>query len=127
MIVEASSLNNVPEEDSKSGRSGANKTASNIEMPSMLNQVGDTMSQTSEYNSKTRLEDVSNEIFFLERETADLNRQYKELLAKSRESNSAAVLSSLRTDLNNIARVLEEKSEKLFELKKQQQLALKSY
>ncbi len=123
------------DDDSKLARVGVaaagNRTNSNMEAPSMINQ-GDVSSQISaDYVSagtkqKGQLEEVSNEIFFLERDIADLNRQYKDMLAKSQESSSATVLSNLRIDLNNIARLLEEKSEKLFELKKQQQLALKT-
>ncbi len=110
-------------------RSGTNRTVS-IDVPSVLNQVGDSISQASDSTRPKDghgLEEVSNEIFFLERETADLGRQYKELLARSQESGSVAAISTLRSDLNNISRVLEERNEKLFELKKQQQLALKSF
>lgn len=54
-----------------------------------------------------------------EQELSDLNNQYKELLIKSQESTNANLLSKLRVDLNNIAKLIEEKSEKMFELKKQ--------
>ena len=97
-----------------------------------LPQPQEHMSRMADYSAnvntkpKEQLEDVSNEMFYLEREIADLNRQYKELLSKSKESTNSSTLTNLRIDLNNIARLLEEKSERLFELKRQQQLALKS-
>ena len=80
----------------------------------------------SEAPKATNIDEISNEIFYLEREIADLTRQYKDLLAQSQSSSNATTLSNMRADLSNIARLLEEKSERLFELKKQQQLALRA-
>jgi len=106
----------------------ANKTIAPIEVVSYANP--DSISQLSEYTmtNKTKggLDEISNEIFFLERDIADLNRQYKEMLTKSNDPGSEKIASNIRIDLNHIARLLEEKSERLFELRKQQQLALKS-
>ena len=89
------------------------------------------LSQSQDYATSTKakaggLEEISNEIFFLEREIADLNRQYKELLTKSQDPENEKAAANIRVDLNHIARLLEEKSERLFDLKKQQQLALKT-
>eukprot|EP00826_Nyctotherus_ovalis_P026976 TRINITY_DN21027_c0_g1_i2.p1 TRINITY_DN21027_c0_g1~~TRINITY_DN21027_c0_g1_i2.p1 ORF type:complete len:124 (+),score=40.25 TRINITY_DN21027_c0_g1_i2:64-435(+) len=80
------------------------------------------MERTLSVASKSELEEVSNEIFFLERELADFSRQYKELLSMPRGS----VNEKSAGELGNISRILEEKSERLFELKKQQQIALKA-
>ena len=115
--------------EDKAMRASVNRTVATIEVPS-LNQQIDTSSQISDYALSTKargqFEEISNEIFYLEREIADLNRQYKDLLGRSQETTNASMLGNIKIDLSNIARLLEEKSERLFELKKQQQFALKS-
>jgi len=71
---------------------------------------------------------VDNEIFYLEREIFDYNQQYKTLLTQQSmdEYNSGASneTAQLNANLRQIAHMLEEKSEKLFQLKKQQQQSL---
>jgi len=64
-----------------------------------------------------------NQILKLEKEISKLNSRYKELLFRSQ--NNPEDLSSLRTELTQIASSLEEKSSKLYELKKHQQNALR--
>ena len=68
--------------------------------------------------------DVSNEIFFLERDIADLNAQYKQLLAKC---SSGTGQPGDSTAMGAAAARLEEKSEKLLELKRVQQEMIKAY
>ena len=70
---------------------------------------------------KNNNENISNEIFDLEREISDINHQYKSLL------NSHDNALNLNSNLNELAELLEKKNEQLFELKKQQKLALQSY
>eukprot|EP01022_Parablepharisma_sp_SALTPOND_P016225 TRINITY_DN234_c0_g1_i1.p2 TRINITY_DN234_c0_g1~~TRINITY_DN234_c0_g1_i1.p2 ORF type:complete len:655 (-),score=114.19 TRINITY_DN234_c0_g1_i1:17194-19158(-) len=128
-ISRSKDYDTLPEKEEKNQfKEKANRTLAPLEAVSLAHP--DTLSQFSSdyaFSTKARggLEEVSNEIFFLEREIADLNRQYKELLAKSQDASNEKLAANLRIDLNHIARLLEEKSESLFELKKQQQLALK--
>ncbi|CDW74073.1 UNKNOWN [Stylonychia lemnae] len=76
---------------------------------------------------------VDNEIFYLEREIFDFNQQYKTLLSQQSQSSISFSANlqpessqNLNIQLRQIAQMLEEKSERLFELKKQQQQMLLS-
>eukprot|EP00347_Sterkiella_histriomuscorum_P019386 403341825 len=73
---------------------------------------------------------VDNQIFYLEREIFDFNQQYKTLLSQqsqalsSSNNNHSSSSGNLNIQLRQVAQLLEDKSERLFELKKQQQQML---
>eukprot|EP00357_Protocruzia_adherens_P011566 CAMPEP_0114997352 /NCGR_PEP_ID=MMETSP0216-20121206/14851_1 /TAXON_ID=223996 /ORGANISM="Protocruzia adherens, Strain Boccale" /LENGTH=839 /DNA_ID=CAMNT_0002361723 /DNA_START=72 /DNA_END=2591 /DNA_ORIENTATION=- len=69
-------------------------------------------------------EGVVTVIISLEREIADYNRRYKQLLLQSQSSDTGA-LASLRQELNGIAALMQEKSEQLYLLKRHQQTLLR--
>jgi chromosome segregation ATPase len=69
-------------------------------------------------------EDPLSEIRGLEFEITSLNRSYKQLLKET--SEDASDLSTLRTELNIIAEQLEQRTTRLYELKREQQALLKS-
>lgn len=66
---------------------------------------------------------IDGEIQILEKEIFDCNQQYKSLLSQHNESNDSAQKSvssvNLMQQLREVAKKLEEKSERLFELKKE--------
>jgi chromosome segregation ATPase len=69
-------------------------------------------------------EEPLSEIRGLELEISSLNRSYKQLLKET--SEDATDLSTLRTELNIIAEQLEQRTTRLYELKREQQALLKS-
>ena len=70
-----------------------------------------------EYAATNESRGEEERVFCLERELAGLRQQYKGLIEKCQNPAYAAMVNSLKLELNNTARLLEEKSNLLFEAK----------
>jgi ribosomal protein S3 len=79
-----------------------------------------------EYQNSATLNQINDVIFSLERNIAEMNRNYKNLLIKINVSASLEEQQNLKRNANIIANNLSEQSEKLVSLKTRQQELLKN-